>query len=90
MYNHTLILLAIIIWSPDIGKNDIAEIMQEIETDRQFMTEVIMLEEAVLSNYCMFASEESEEYSDDEFLEFIAPLETDRNSVSYKVSVRFT
>jgi len=57
-----------------------AQLIEEIEDDQKFMDAIEVLEEKVLFNFYPDVSGEPYSYVDDEFLEFIFPLEESQYS----------
>jgi len=58
-----------------------AQIIREMEEDQRLITEIQYLEENILPDVYTNISGESYEYFDEEFLDFMVPVEENRNSV---------
>jgi hypothetical protein len=80
-----VILLIVGIWMYSPFKRyqeyKIAKLIERMKDDEKLMAEIRSLEEQALSGFYMDISGESYRYVDDEFLEFILPLEENHNSI---------
>lgn len=78
-----VILLTVgVFWEPlfkGSQENQLADLIHEMEQDQQLMTEIRALEENLLPDFYMDISVESYGYMNDEFMEFVVPVEETRN-----------
>lgn len=80
----TMVILILGIWfiSPFTITNNsqVTQLTEEEEIEEQLMAEIWDIEEDYLMGYSIATDEDSEDYSNEEFWEFLVPFEEEKNS----------